>query len=57
MYIYLSITPESLIGSMLPPDEFGAYLATGTKKRNKGQAIFFELDLEKIKGLIDMNYL
>lgn len=57
MYIYLSITPESLIGSMLPPDEFGAYLATGTKKRNKGQAIFFELELEKIKDLIDLNYL
>jgi hypothetical protein len=57
MYIYLSITPESLIGSMLPPAEFGAYLATGTKKRNKGQAIFFELDLERIKGLIDLDYL
>lgn len=56
-FIYLSITPEALIGSMLPPEEFGAYLATGTKKRNRGQAIFFEIDLEKIRNLIDMDYL
>jgi hypothetical protein len=56
-YIYLSITPESLIGSMLPPVEFGEYLATGTRKRNKGQAIFFEVDLENVKDLIDIDYL
>jgi hypothetical protein len=56
-YIYLSITPEALIGSMLPPNEFGSYLATGTRKRNKGQAIFFEIDLDKIKDLIDLDYL
>ncbi len=56
-YVYLSITPEALIGSMLPPVEFGAYMATGTKKSNKGQAIFFEVDLDQIKDLIDMEYL
>jgi hypothetical protein len=56
-YLYLSTTPEALIGSMLPPVEFGAYLATGTKKRNKGQAIFFEVDPELCKDQIDMNYL
>lgn len=56
-YIYLSITPEALIGSMLPPIEFGAYMATGTKKCNKGQVIFFEVDLEQIKFLINMDYL
>jgi hypothetical protein len=56
-FIYLCITPEALIGSMLPPKEFGAYLATGTKKRNRGQAIYFELDLDAIKDSIDMNYL
>jgi hypothetical protein len=55
-YIYLSITPEGLIGSMLPPQEFGAYLATGTKKRNKGQAIFFEVDIEQLEGLYDKDY-
>lgn len=29
---------------MLPPDEFGAYLAIGSTSRFRGQAIFFELD-------------
>ena len=56
-YIYLTATPEALIASMLPPEEFGAYLSTGTKKRNKGQAIFFEVDLEQIEKLIDMESL
>lgn len=56
-FIYLTATPEALIASMLPPAEFGAYLSTGTKKRNKGQAIFFEVDLEKIEKLIDMKSL
>lgn len=56
-YLYLSITPEALIASMLPPTEFGAYMATGTKKSNKGQMIFFEVDLEQVKGIIDYNYL
>jgi hypothetical protein len=56
-YIYLTATPEALIASMLPPEEFGAYLSTGTKKRNKGQALFFEVDLAQIEKLIDMNSL
>ena len=56
-FIYLTATPEALIASMLPPAEFGAYLSTGTKKRNKGQAIFFEVDLGKIENLIDMENL
>ena len=55
-YIYLSIAPEALICSMLPPIEFGEYLATGTKKSNKGEAIFFEVDLEQIKSIIDLEY-
>jgi hypothetical protein len=56
-FIYLTATPEALIASMLPPAEFGAYLSTGTKKRNKGQAIFFEVDLSQIEKLIDMDSL
>jgi hypothetical protein len=56
-FIYLTTTPEALIASMLPPVEFGTYLSTGTKKRNKGQAIFFEVDLGKIENLIDMESL
>jgi hypothetical protein len=54
-FIYLTATPEALIASMLPPAEFGAYLSTGTKKRNKGQAIFFEVDLDQIEKLIDID--
>jgi len=56
-YLYLSITPEALIASMLPPNEFGAYMATGTKKSNKSQVIFFELDMEQLRSMINMDYL
>ncbi len=56
-FIYLTPTPEALIGSMLPPEDFGEYLSTGTKKMNKGQAIFFEIDLGQIEKLIDMDSL
>jgi hypothetical protein len=43
-YLYLSLVPEALIASMLPPDDFGTYLAVGTKKRTRGQAMFIEID-------------
>ena len=56
-FIYLTANPEALIASMLPPADFGAYLSTGTKKRNKGQVLFFEVDLPKIEKLIDMESL
>ncbi|HUW17956.1 MAG TPA: hypothetical protein VMW16_01490 [Sedimentisphaerales bacterium] len=42
-YTYLSLIPESLVLSMLPPEHFGAYLATGTKKRAREHAIYFNL--------------
>jgi hypothetical protein len=42
-YLYLSLLPESLVASMLPPEEFGAYLATGTLKQPHGQAMFFRV--------------
>jgi hypothetical protein len=56
-YIYLTCNPEALVASMLPPESFGYYLSTGTKKRNKGQAIFFEVELEGIESLIDIESL
>ena len=56
-YLYLSVTPEALIASMLPPAEFGEYMATGTKKSNKGQMIFFEVDMDQVKDLVDMDYI
>jgi hypothetical protein len=43
-YLYLSLIPEALIASMLPPEEFGRYYAVGSKGRSRGSAIFFELD-------------
>jgi len=56
-YLYLSVTPEALIASMLPPAEFGEYMATGTKKSNKGQMIFFEVDLGMVQDLVNMDYI
>lgn len=53
-YVYLTCTPEALVASMLPPEGFGMYLSTGTKKRNKAQTIFFEVDLPQIEKLIDV---
>ena len=43
-YLYLSLIPESLISSQLPPEEFGSYYAVGTRKRSRGQAVFFEVE-------------
>jgi len=56
-YVYLTCTPEALVASMLPPEGFGMYLSTGTKKRNKRQTIFLEVDLGQIEDLIDMESL
>ena len=56
-YIYLTCNPEALVASMLPPESFGHYLSTGTKKLNKAQTIFFEIDLSKIENQIDMDSL
>lgn len=50
-YYYLVLTPESLIVSHLAPFEFGNYLSVGTKKRTRGQNIFFELDPNKMNNL------
>lgn len=43
-YLYLSLIPEALVYSMLPPHEFGMYYAVGTRKRTRGEAIFFSID-------------
>jgi len=42
-HVYLSMTPESLVMSMLPPRDFGAYLAVGTQERARGPAMFLDL--------------
>jgi hypothetical protein len=56
-YVYLTSNPEALVASMLPPEGFGLYLSTGTKKRNKSQTIFFEVDIDRIEKLIDLESL
>jgi len=44
IYLYLSLCPEALIASHLPPEEFGVYIAVGTQKHSHGQATFLEVD-------------
>jgi hypothetical protein len=46
VHLYLSLVPEALIASMLTPEEFGAYYAVGAHKKQRGQAMFVELDPE-----------
>ena len=47
-YLYLSLIPEALVASMLPPDDFGLYYAIGSAKRSRGQAVFFSVDRDAI---------
>lgn len=44
VHLYFSLIPEALIASMLPPEEFGQYYATGHDYKSKGQSTFFEID-------------
>lgn len=44
VHLYLSLMPEALIASMLPPEEFGSYYSVGETKKQRGQSIFIELD-------------
>lgn len=53
IYYYLSLIPESIVASMLSPEEFGNYYALGSHKRSRGQAIFFEIDPEKAGPSLD----
>ena len=55
--IYLNLTPESLIASMLSPEEFGSYMAVGTHKRSHGQVIFLEVDSDAIEDILPMEYI
>jgi len=54
-HVYLSLTPEALVVSMLPPTEFGRYLAIGTKKRAREQAMYFELKSDFKSEYFDLN--
>ena len=56
-FIYLSVLPEALIASMLPPKDFAEYLATGIKKKTRGQAIFFEVDQDIARNILPAEYI
>ena len=43
-HLYLSVMPEALVASQLPPRSFGTYYASGSLKKSRSQAMFFELD-------------
>lgn len=55
IHFYLSLMPEALIASMLPPEDFGNYYALGSQKKSRGQAIFFEVDPDKAANAIDQS--
>ena len=54
-HLYLSLIPEALIASQLAPRDFGQYYATGTSRRSKGKAIFFEIDPSFRHEYFDLN--
>jgi hypothetical protein len=54
-YLYLSMIPEALVASMLPPEEFGRYLAVGSHKRSSGAAIYFEIDPDFKSNFFNMD--
>lgn len=43
-HLYLSLIPQALVASMLAPEDFGHYYATGKQAHTQGDAIFFEVD-------------
>lgn len=43
-YYLLCARFEALVASHLEPEEFGVYMAVGTKKHSSGRVIFFEID-------------
>ena len=54
-YVYLSLVPEALIASMLPPREFGTYMAVGTKKRSRGHAMYLSVAPSLLGGTFPLS--
>lgn len=44
IHTYLSLIPEALVLSHLPPDQFGKYMAIGNRRKIEGPVVFFEVD-------------
>ena len=55
IYFYLLMTPEALVASMLPPAAFGIYLSVGTRKRSRGQAMYFNLKSDFQSDYFDLS--
>jgi hypothetical protein len=53
-HLYLSVMPEALVASQLPPQSFGTYYAVGSEKKSHSQAMFFELDPDFRHEYFDM---
>lgn len=45
-YYLLCFRVEALVASHLSPEEFGLYMAVGTRKLSAGKVIFFEIDFD-----------
>ena len=43
-YLYMSVMPETLVSSMLPPEEFGTYLAVGSQQKLPRETMFFSIN-------------
>jgi hypothetical protein len=43
-YYMLCYRFEALVASQLPPEDFGPYMAVGTRKNTHGNVLFFEVD-------------
>lgn len=44
VYTYLSLIPEALVLSHLPPEQFGKYMAIGNRRKTESPVVFFEID-------------
>ncbi|MCF7958168.1 MAG: hypothetical protein K9M57_06955 [Phycisphaerae bacterium] len=53
-YLYMTLTPETLVASMLPPVEFGQYLTTGSTKQTHDRAIYFDLKTDFPSDYFDL---
>lgn len=54
-YLYLTMLPETLTASMLPPKEFGTYLAVGSQQKMPRETIFFSLKKDFKSDFFDLD--
>jgi len=54
-YLYMTVFPEALVASMLPPENYAAYAAVGSRKRIPGRAILFEVNRDLVGDTFDLS--